>query len=130
MNEQALGHVPGTPVSGEPSTAGRVVAIVFLVLQAASALVFGAFGLFIAFVSDSCGASSTCNTDLIAIGMMTPLAVAVIFFIVSLVLTIVRMRDGRSVWWVPIVFTVLSAGGIVLGFVIAASGVSPNGTLL
>lgn len=107
-----------------------MVAIVFLVVQAASVLVFGGLGLFIAFISDSCGASSVCDTDRIAIGMMTPLAVAVIFFLVSLVQTIVRMRADKSVWWVPIVWTVLSAGGVVLGFAIAESGVSPNGSLL
>ncbi|MCX6397623.1 MAG: hypothetical protein NTV23_14140 [Propionibacteriales bacterium] len=114
----------------EPSTAGRTVAILLLVLQAASVLVFGGFGLFIAFVSDSCGASSTCDTNLIAIGMMTPLAVALLFFVVSLVQTIKRIRAGRSVWWVPIVWTIVSASGIVLGFVVAASGVAPNGSLV
>ena len=113
-----------------PSTGGRVVAILFLVGQAVSVLVFGGFGLFIAFVSDSCGSSSTCDTGRIALGMMTPLAVALLLFIVSLVQTIKRMRDGKSAWWVPILWTVLSASGVVLGFVIAASGVSSNGSLL
>ena len=113
-----------------PSTAGRVVAVLLLIVQAVSVLVFGGFGLFIAFVSDSCGASSTCDTDRIALGMMTPLAVALVLFIVSLVQTIKRFRAGRSVWWVPILWTLLSATGIVLGFVIAASGVSSNGSLL
>lgn len=114
----------------EPSTGGRVAAILLLVVQAASVLVFGGFGLFIAFISDSCGASSTCDTDRIALGMMTPLAVALLFFIASLVQTIKRMREDKSVWWVPIVWTVLSVSGIVLGFVIAESGVAPNGTLV
>lgn len=107
-----------------------MAAILLLVVQAASVLVFGAFGLFIAFVSDSCGASSVCNTDRIAIGMMTPFGVAVVFFVISLVQAIIRMRAGKSAWWVPIVWTVLSASGIVIGFMIAASGVAPDGSLL
>lgn len=116
--------------SEAPSTAGRVVAVLLLVLQAASVLVFGGIGLFIAFVSDSCGASSVCDTDRIAIGMMTPLGVAVAFFLISLVQTIARIRAGRSAWWVPILWTVLSASGVVIGFMIAASGVAPNGSLV
>lgn len=114
----------------EPSTGGRVIAILGLVVQAGSVLVFGGFGLFIAFVSDSCGASSECNEDLIAAGMMTPLVVSVVIFVVSLVMTIKRFADGRSVWWVPIVWTVVSMGGIVLGFVVATAGVAPNGELV
>jgi zinc transporter ZupT len=113
-----------------PSTGGRVAAIVLLVLQAFSVLLFGGLGLFIAFISDSCGASSTCDSDRIALGMMTPLGVSVLLFVVSLVQVVLRMRADRSVWWVPIVWTVLSAGGVVLGFVVAESGVAPNGSLV
>lgn len=114
----------------EPSTAGRVVAILLLVLQAGSVLVFGALGLFIAFISDSCGASSVCDTDRIALGMMTPFGVAVLFFVISLVHTIKRMASGNSAWWVPILWTVLSASGVVIGFMVAASGVAPDGSLV
>ena len=105
----------------EPSTTGRVVAIVLL---------FGGVGLFIAFVSDSCGSSSTCDTDRIAIGMMIPLGVSVLFFVISLVQVIRRVRADKSAWWVPILWTVLSASGIIIGFAVAASGVAPNHSLV
>jgi len=118
------------PEQSESSPVDRVVAILLLALQAGSVVIFGGLGLFIAFVSDSCGSSSDCDTGRIALGMMTPLVVAVAFFVVSLVQTIKRLRAGRSAWWVPIVWTVLSASGVVLGFVIAASGVSSSGSLL
>ena len=93
-------------------------------------MVFGAFGLFIAFVSDSCGSSTTCNTNLIAVGMLTPFAVAVLFFVISLVHTIKRIRANKPAWWVPVMWTVLSFGGIGAGFVVAIAGVSKNGSLL
>ena len=114
MSAYPVTHQPDRP--DQPSTAGRVVAILGLVVQAFAGLVFSGFGLFIAFVSDSCGASSECDTDRIALGMMTPLAVCIVLFIVSLVMTLKRMADGRSCWWVPILWTVLSFGGIILGF--------------
>lgn len=116
--------------NNEPSSGGRAVAILFLILQAVSVVVFGGLGLFVAFVSDSCGSSSTCDEGRIAAGMMTPLAVALLFFVISLVQTIRRMRAGKSVWWVPIVWTLLSASGVVLGFLVAISGVADNGSLL
>ena len=50
----------------QPSAGGRAATIILLILQAGSVVVFGAFGLFIAFMSDSCGASSVCDTDRIA----------------------------------------------------------------
>lgn len=120
---------PETHQPEQPSTAGRVVAIIGLVVQALAGLVFSGFGLFIAFVSDSCGASSECDTDRIALGMMTPMAVCILFFVISLVMTIRRIAQGRPAWWVPILWTVLSFGGIILGFVVASSGVAPNGSL-
>lgn len=82
-------------------------------------------GLFIAFASDSCGASSTCNEGLITLGMVTPLAVVALCFVLSLFFTIRRLQAGRMAWWVPLVFTVLSVSGLVLGFALASAGVTP-----
>jgi hypothetical protein len=116
--------------NNEPSTGGRVVAFFLLFLQALSVLVFGGFGLFIAFVSDSCGASSTCNYDQIGFALMIPLGVAVLCFVISLVQTIKRVRADKSAWWVPIMWTVISASGVVIGFMVAADAVAPNHSLL
>jgi len=111
-------------------TGDRVATIVLLVLQAAGVLVFAAAGLLIVFVSDSCGAAdTTCDSGRIAWGVMTPPLVAAAFFVISLVWSIKRMAQSRLAWWVPILMTVLSVGGVVLGYVIAASGVH-NGNLL
>lgn len=111
-------------------TADRAATVVLLVLQALAVLVFGGLGLFIAFVSDSCGASATCDSDRIALGMMTPVVVAALFFVVSLVWSVKRLAQSRVAWWVPILMTVLSASGVVLGFAVAASGVHGNGSLV
>jgi hypothetical protein len=111
-------------------TGDRAATIVLLVLQGLGIFLFGALGLFIVFVSDSCGsADTTCDGGRIAWGVMTPPLVAVVLFVVSLVWSIKRMAQSRTAWWVPVLMTVLSAGGVVLGFVIAASGVH-NGNLL
>jgi hypothetical protein len=114
----------------EPSTTGRVVAFVLLFAQAFSVLLFGGVGLFIAFVSDSCGSSSTCDDGRIAVGMMIPLGISALFFLISLIQVIRRVRADKSAWWVPILWTALSASGIVIGFAVAASGVAPNHSLL
>lgn len=123
--------VPTQPYAAPPARrpGDRPITIVLLVLQALSVLVFGAFGLFIAFVSDSCGASARCNTDLIGAGMVTPLVVSVVLFVVSLVHSVAFMRAHKYSWWIPLLWTVLSGGGIALGFVVALSGVSSNGSL-
>ncbi|WP_246004987.1 DUF6264 family protein [Nocardioides marmorisolisilvae] len=114
----------------ETRTGDRAATIVLLVLQALGILVFGAFGLFIVFVSDSCGSSSTtCDDGRIAWGVMTPPLVAAGLFVISLIWSIKRMAQSRPAWWVPILMTVLSVGGVVLGFAIAASGVH-NGNLV
>ena len=108
----------------ELRTGDRAATIVLLVLQAAGVLVFAAAGLFVVFVSDSCGAGdTTCDGGRIAWGVMTPPLVAAAFFVLSLIWSIKRMAQSRLAWWVPILMTVLSAGGVVLGFAIAASGV-------
>jgi len=111
-------------------TADRAATIVLLVLQAAGVLFFGAFGLFIIFVADSRGAAeTTCDGGRIAWGTMTPPLVATAFFVASLIWSIKRLAQSRPAWWVPILMTVLSVSGVVLGYVIAASGVH-NGNLL
>jgi hypothetical protein len=117
-------------VENGSSTTGRLVAFLLLFVQAFSVLLFGGVGLFIAFVSDSCGSSSTCDDGRIAAGMMIPLGVSALFFLISLVQTIRRVRANRSAWWVPLVWTFLSASGIVIGFAVAASGVAPNHSLV
>jgi Family of unknown function (DUF6264) len=114
----------------QPRPTDRALTIVFLVLQAVSVLVFGGMGLFIAFISDSCGSSSTCDDGRIAAGMMTPLGVSVLLFVVALIHAITRMRAHRSSWWVPVLWTLLSVGGVVLGFFVAASGVAPDHSLV
>jgi uncharacterized membrane protein YhaH (DUF805 family) len=108
------------------NTADRVVSILLLIGQAVVGAVLSFMGLFISMASDSCGASSTCNEGLIGAGVATPLVVVVVSFVVSLIFTIRRLAAGRMAWWIPVVGTVVSVGGLFLGFAIASMGVTPN----
>ncbi len=113
----------------EPQTrfvADRVASVILLIVQALVGAVLSYLGLFIAFFSDSCGASSTCNESLITLGMATPVTVAALCLVISLVWTVKRLVAGRMAWWVPVLWTALSLVGLVLGFVFASAGVTPN----
>jgi hypothetical protein len=79
----------------------------------------------VVFFSDSCGASSTCDTDLVAtgflIGTFGPAALAVIV----LVFTVVWMVRRHISFWIPIAGAVLAAGIVGLAVLIATGGVTP-----
>jgi uncharacterized membrane protein YhaH (DUF805 family) len=108
------------------NTADRAVSILLLFGQALVGAVLSFMGLFNSMVSDSCGASSTCNDGLIVAGVATPLVVVLVCFVLSLIFTIKRLSAGRMAWWIPLVWTVVSVGGLFLGFAIASMGVTPN----
>ncbi len=101
-----------------------VLTIVFLVLHLGVAALASFVGFFLAFASDSCGASSVCNYDQIATGMMIgiggPIVIAVLTLIVSIVLIVVR----RIAFWVPLVGSVLAIVVEAAAFFVATSGVS------
>ena len=82
-------------------------------------------GALVAFASDGCGASSTCNSDLVAtgflIGTFGPAALAVIV----LVFTVVWMVKQHISFWIPIAGAVLAAGIVGLAYLIAGNGVTP-----
>lgn len=115
-----------TAPAGRPRrTWDLVLTIVLLVLSFGGALVMSFLALFLlAFGSDSCVVRE-CNYDIMSTGMMIgfigPWIPAVLALIVSIVLLVLR----RIAFWVPIVGGVLSVGALILGFVVAGSGVSP-----
>ena len=102
-----------------------VLTIVLLVLMIGAALLATFLSFFLAFAGDSCGASSTCNYDLMASGMMVamigPLAVGLIALIAAVVVLVLK----RIAFWIPLVGIVLIIGVFIAGFAITASGVTP-----
>jgi hypothetical protein len=102
-----------------------VTTIVLLVLLAGLGFVLFFFSFFLAFASDSCGASSTCDSDRIATGMLVamllPIAVGVLAIVAAVIVLVLR----RIAFWIPILGIVLMIGAFVLGAAIATSGVQP-----
>lgn len=101
-----------------------VLAIIFLVLQAGGVVVCGFLAIMLVFVSDACDGTN-CNTDLIVAGMAITALGPLALWVVSLVHTIVRARQDKANWWVPMLWSVVSGFVAVAGIVTAFQG-GPN----
>jgi Family of unknown function (DUF6264) len=99
-----------------------VLTIVLLVLDLILTAIMSFFGLFLAMASDSCGVRD-CNTELIATGMMVGVGLPWLVLIITIVVAIVMLVRRRLAFWVPIVGGVLIVGSLILGFVVAGTGV-------
>lgn len=102
----------------------RVLAGLFLLVQAAGAAVCAFLGVMLVFVSDACD-STNCNTGMIVTGMFVTGLGPAGLWLVSLIHTIVRARRGPHVWWVPLVWLLGSAVVAFLGILVAFAG-GPN----
>ncbi len=106
-----------------PRAMWDIVLTVILLILGIVAAVFGSFaGIFLVFLSDSCG-STTCNSDqmgfgitLATLGVWLPIVASVIVSIVFLVLR-------RRTFWVPIAGIVLAAAVWALGFALTAGAI-------
>ncbi len=100
-----------------------VLTIVLLVLLVGVALLASFFSFFLAFASDPCGASVTCDTDRMALGMLIamigPLAVGLVTLIAAIVVLVLK----RIAFWIPIVGIVLVIAIFFGGAAITISGV-------
>lgn len=100
-----------------------VLTIVLLVVYLGWSLLCAFAGALLAMAGDSCGASSTCDYDVLAtaflVGSFGPVALALPVLIVAIVLVVRK----RIAFWVPIVGCVLALGIEVLSFALATSGV-------
>lgn len=101
-----------------------ILTIFLLVVYLGWSLLCCFAGALVAFASDGCGASSTCNSDLIGtaflIGTFGPAVLAVIV----LIFTILWMVRRHISFWIPIAGAVLAAGIVGLAYVIASSGLT------
>lgn len=119
-------EAPAAAPAGRPRrTWDLVLTIVLLLLSFAGALVLSFLALFLlAFGSDSCVVRE-CNYDIISTGMMIGLVGPWIPVVLALIVSIVLLVLRRIAFWVPIVGAVLSLGALILGFVVAGTGVAP-----
>ncbi|MCZ4498317.1 MAG: hypothetical protein JWQ74_870 [Marmoricola sp.] len=108
----------------QQSSHGNVAAVLLLLVQLAGVAVCGFLGIMLVFVSDSCD-STSCNTDLIVLGMAITALVPLLLWVVSLVHVIVRGRRDESNWWVPILWMIVSGAAAVVGILVAFQG-GPN----
>jgi len=123
--------VPASPY--QPAAAAKrpiimwdlVTTIVLLVLMIGAALLASFLSFFLAFAGDSCGASSVCDYDRMATGMMVamigPLLVGLLALIAAIILLVLR----RIAFWIPLLGILLIVGVFIGGFALTASGVVP-----
>ncbi|GAA1763061.1 DUF6264 family protein [Agromyces humatus] len=102
-----------------------VLTIVLLVLMVGAALVASFLSFFLAFASDSCGASSVCDYDRIATGMLVAMIGPLIVGLFALVAAVIVLVLKRIAFWIPIVGIVLIAAVFVGAVALTASGVQP-----
>ena len=103
-----------------------VVTVVLLIVGLGIALIGSFLGVMLVFLSDSCGASTTCDTNQIGLGFMIatigvwpPIILAVLVSIVFLVLR-------RRAFWIPIVAIVLMAAIWGVGLAVTLGAISPT----
>ena len=110
----------------ERNVTDLVVTIVGLVITGLLALAASVLGLMLVMASDSCGASSDCDTNLIGLGVLLAVVAPWLCWIPALVLTIVRQVRRRVTWWVPIVGGLAYVPLVVVALLVIDAGVTPT----
>ena len=101
-----------------------VLTIVLLVLMVGVALVAAFLSFFLAFASDSCGASAACDYDRIATGMLIAMIGPLVVGLIALVAAVIVLVLKRIAFWIPLVGIVLIIAVFFGGAALTASGVS------
>ncbi|RNB51309.1 hypothetical protein EDM22_04570 [Agromyces tardus] len=102
-----------------------VLTIVLLLLMVGAGFVLFFLAFFLAFASDSCGASSVCDSDRIATGMLLAIVLPVALGLIALVAAVVMLVLRRLAFWIPLVGIGLMVGGWFLGAWVTSTGVQP-----
>ena len=102
-----------------------VTTIVLLVLMIGAALLASFFSLFLAFAGDSCGASSVCNYDLMATGMMVAMIGPLLVGLLALIAAVIMLVLKRIAFWIQLVGILLIVAVFIGGFALTAAGVTP-----
>ncbi|MGR2752558.1 hypothetical protein [Agromyces arachidis] len=103
-----------------------VLTIALLVVMVAGGLALALFAfLLLAFGGDSCGASSTCDYDVMTNGAFAAIGGVVLAGVAALVGAIVLLVLRRLAFWVPLAGIVLMIAAFWIGATISGSGVRP-----
>lgn len=102
-----------------------VLTIVLLVVMIGAGFVLFFLAFFLAFASDSCGASSVCDSDRIATGMLLAIVLPPALGLIALVAAVVMLVLRRLAFWIPLVGIALMVGGWFLGAWVTSTGVQP-----
>lgn len=98
-----------------------VLTIVLLVGLVPSAAVASYMGVFVAFASDSCGAS--CNMGLLEFAFGFGIVAPWVLLVAALVVGIVLLVRRRIAFWVPLVAAALMVVAFFVAFALAAAAV-------
>jgi hypothetical protein len=116
--------LPAAP-ERERHPADVVATVVLLVLTGLAGLGCCFMGLMLVMGSDSCGASSTCDDDVIALGVLIGIVGPILCWVTGLVLSIVGQARRWVTWWIPLVAGVAYVPVMVVAFLVVDSGVDP-----
>ncbi|MFC5791078.1 hypothetical protein ACFPPE_14575 [Agromyces tardus] len=131
MPERAAAHAIGGDDMDEARVRRPVIVwdlvltIVLLLLMVGAGFVLFFLAFFLAFASDSCGASSVCDSDRIATGMLLAIVLPVALGLIALVAAVVMLVLRRLAFWIPLVGIGLMVGGWFLGAWVTSTGVQP-----
>lgn len=100
-----------------------VLTVVLLIAMAAVAVVAAFGGVFLVFVTDSCGSVGRCNDAAVTSGVLTGAVGPLVVALIAAVVAVVRLVRRRMAFWVPVVGLVLIVAVLVLGYLLTASGV-------
>ena len=100
-----------------------VLSIVLLVLSLGLGLVLFTIAPFLVMASDSCGASTVCDSGQIGAGFLVAWIGPAVVILLGIVATIVLLVVRRLAFWVPLAASLLAVGVFVLGAAIVVGGV-------
>ena len=100
-----------------------VVSILLLVLALGVGLVLFTIAPFLVMASDSCGASTVCDTGQIGSGFLLAWIGPAVVIVIGIVATIILLIVRRLAFWVPLVASLLAIGVFALGAAIVIGGV-------
>lgn len=119
-------------MSTEPSTSPSerkralwdiILTVILLVVTVIAASIASLFGLFLAFMSDSCGAVGECNIDQLGVGMALAVGGVWLAPVAAIVAAVVLLVLRRRAFWVALLGLVLVGAIWALGFALAAGAV-------
>lgn len=97
--------------------------IVLLVAMAAVAVVAALAGVFLVFVTDSCGTVGRCNDAVVTSGVLTGAIGPLLVALIAIAVAVVRLVRRRLAFWVPVVGFAVIVAVLAAGYLLTSSGV-------